>query len=79
MGRCGSDLPDALLVLLLVGVIAVTGVFLFNALAEAGSFPGPFRDTAFGSLRTVAAALVLGVGAVGTVVAYLVWFSRTCR
>lgn len=79
MARGVPDLPDTLLLLVIVSTIAAGGIMVMNAAAEASSFPAPFRDTAFDSLRTAAIALVLGIGAVSTVVGYLVWFAGSGR
>jgi len=75
MARGGYDLPDSLILLIIVGVIAAGDITVLNALAETSSFSGPFRNIAFTSLNSAATALILGVGAVGTVVGYLVWFA----
>lgn len=79
MTRGGPDLPDSLILLTIVGVIAAGGITLLSALAETSSFSGPFRNTAFTSLNSVATALILGVGAVGTIVGYLIWFASSGR
>jgi hypothetical protein len=75
MGRGGFDLPDSLILLVIVGVIAAVGVKVLNAFAATSTFSGSFHNTAFSFLGLAATALVLGVGAVGTIVGYLVWFA----
>ncbi|SER50992.1 hypothetical protein [Natrinema salaciae] len=79
MIRGGSDLPDALLALVIVGVIAYRGLVALNGAAEASSFSRTFRSTAFAFLDSTATAIVIGVGAVGTTVAFLVWFAGSGR
>lgn len=79
MARGRPDLPEALLLLVIVGVIAAAGLMVLNATAEASSFSGPFRSTAIAFLDSTATSIVLGVGAVGTIVAYLVWFADSAR